>query len=578
MPGRFQNLNEAPRGTLTLPRGADPTAFVRMEDGRLGVKVEPEAFLDGSVYLRWEFRSKLALADMAGAPWSDKNPKASVRKHREQMRFLSHRERIKVLQGGSRLGKSVLGAIDLLIAFLTPFSKAAIVASMYEQVDAEWRYFDRGLKKLFMNHPGVFTHYVYKNTANYHAFGADAIWGASARGYSTSEGEGDVLMGKEFTHMVLGEGAKIPITIFDTKMWRGLNSALMNYDKTHRESGFLSIYTTADELNGVSSHLWDRALAATNHDTRKLAYGKVNFAESMFFRESDVLANPDYDKKAYEAAKKILTAEAFDEQFRGKRGLRSGRVYEEYKPALHKVDASKFDWRLLRRMRLFVGFDTGTSFAAILVGLDQDGIYWILGEACTTKKHIDIAAEKVKEMLVRTVGRAFDLETYEQVLHCIHGWKVDPASEVKIELRKALKLGGDEDGGNYVGPSLTLPTRFGGGKFLLNPTIDIMKGLFSSNKIRVLDNLPQWHEEVGKYQWAKKKAGPGMIVEQKPIEAHDHALDAARFALVPLGLAGPIRAAEQAAALISRLGPGSDPHHELHKWQAISKQRGLIPC
>lgn len=576
---RFLDQNAPPTGTLELIPGREPTTFVRMDDGRLGVRVTPDQFLSGEAYLRWTFRAKVALAELAGAPWSDKNPKASVKKHREQMRYLSRMERVKVLQGGSRLGKSVLGALDLLIAFITPGSKCAVVASMYEQVDAEWRYFDKGVKRLFGSNLGLMTHYVYKNTPNYHAFGADAVWGSTARGYSTSEGEGDVLMGKEFTDMILGEGSKISIDIFDTKMWRGLNSALMGYERTRRESGRLSVYTTADEMNGVSSHLWDRANAATSGDTRLLAYGKVDFAASMYFREVDVLANPDYDRKAYDAAKQLLTPEAFAEQFQGKRGLRVGRVYSEYQPALHKVNSATFDWSKLRQMRLFVGFDTGNHFAAVLVGLDRNKEFWLLGEACADKTHIDRCAEKVKEMLIRTVGRAYGLETYEQVRLAIHGWKVDPASEQKIELRQALGLNSDGESG-YSGPSLTLPTRFGGGKFLLVPTIKIVKGLFEANKIHVLDNLPQWHREAGKYKWAKKKLGgaEGDHVEQKPVEADDHALDAMRFALVPLGLAGPLPPAQEALPSHTRLGGGHNPLWELQKWQRIAKERGGIPC
>lgn len=576
---RFSDQRLIGRGRLELIPGRTPTTFTRTPDGRLAVVITPDQYLAGEAYLRWNFKSKVRLADLAGAPWSDKNPKASVRKHREQMRFLARRERVKVLQGGSRLGKSVLGAIDLLIAFLTPGSKCAVVASMYEQVDAEWRYFDRGFKTLFGHNPGLLTHYSYKNTPNYHAFGADAVWGSSARGYSTSEGEGDVLMGKEFSDIILGEGSKIPIEIFDTKMWRALNSALMGYERTRRESGRLSVYTTADEMNGVSSHLWDRALAATDGDTRKVRYGKVDFAASMFFREASVLKNPDYDLKAYAAAKKLLSAEAFAEQFDGKRGLRVGRVYAEYQPPLHKVDSATFDWAKVRNMRLYVGFDTGASFASALIGLDPKGDFWILGEATAEKTHIDRCAEKVKEMLVRTVGRAFGLETYEQVRPAIHGWKVDPATQIRIELRQALGLGTDDAGINQ-GPGLTLPMRPGGGKFLLLPTISIVKGLFEANRIRVLDNLPQWHREVGRYMWAKKKMGGSSetTVEQKPVEANDHVLDAMRFAMVPLMMAGPLGKGVEAIPHYTRMGAGHNPLWELQKWQGIAKDRGGVAC
>lgn len=493
------------------------------------ITIRPSDLLEGRAYIRIPFVGKLLLLHWAGAPWLDRKPDAFL--HGLQGEVMARGEREKIVHGASRLGKSVLGGSECFLDWLIPGTKTAIVASRYSHVEHEFQYFYKAVRTLFRGHDQAHAHLMYRNRQNYAVFEADSVWGSSVRGYSTDADEGANLLGREFTRVVLGEGSHISQFVLEKRVWRALDSALMGLQKSRRRQGWLSIYTTPKEYEGASSAEFDRIQKAAREagydgdDWSVFELDKApTWAETVWIYEADILENPAYDKKAYEAARTRLSAAAFAEQYQGKRRYRTGRVYPGFDP---QTDTVPFPHNVAD-MRLFVGIDTGAYFGAVLLGLDRNRVLWVLGEVYTEQTKLVDNAEYIKAMLQERLG----IPAWGGVLQRIDRWVVDPASQHKLDLIEALDL-----------PTITTPTR-GQGQFDLIPTIDTVNMLFDEGQIRVVSDVPIFIDQATRYVWKETKVhgDKGQKIIKEPRKVYDHLMDAFRFAAVPLWEEGPLEA------------------------------------
>lgn len=479
-------------------------------------------------YLRVGGEAKIKLLQKAGAPWADRDPLADLSEFQKEV--LKRRERHLIVHGGSRLGKSVLGGGLGICELMLPHTFTAFIAGRYEHVNDEWKHFAAGLKRLFGEQPFAFTTWVHKHKQNYYAFEVETVWGSRAVGYAVDVDSGEVLLGKEFSRVIVGEGSRVNPEVGETRIKRALDGRLMN-NKLREESGYLTMFTTPDGYEGLSSHEWDRIETKTKGDLSAVHYGRVPFAETYWLREASVLENPAYDTTVFDARKREAEAAgdtaAFEEQYLGLRTYASGRVFREFMETKHRVNMPPPE--LIRRMRLGIGIDTGACFGAILAGLDKERKLWWLGEVYLEKRHIRDCCADVRTMVVDVLGPVYDSADFNELAPAIDIWVADPASQVKVELSE------------YLGDiAIEHPAR-GQGKFEQLPTIDQLREMMHDNKFHLVHDLAKTHEQIKKWVWKRTKTGERqkLLVVREPVKGNDHCLDAGRFVSIPLMELGP---------------------------------------
>jgi len=499
------------------------------------ITVSFEDVVEGRAYLRIPFWGKLLLAHWAGAPWNDTDTRYGL--HSMQVEVIARNEREKIVRGASRLGKSVLGGVDLVEEAMLPGSSFAVVAARYDHVAHEWQYLYRGLKRLFQGRTQAFKSLKNIHRQNYYNFVCETIWGSKGRGVSTDADDGAQLLGWEATRLVLGEGSHVSKDILEKKALRALDGALKrSKDGFSRETGRLSIYTTPKEHEGCSASEEDRILKQTSHEPEKLWYGRVPFAETAWIREASILENPAYPREVFEARRRSLSTAAFEEQYMGKRGFSSGMVLREFRADHHVRPAPPAD--IIRGMRLGLGIDTGVHFAAGLAGVARDGTMWGLGEVYTERQTIGDNLEETKEMVTEVLGPVFGLKSFEALKDRVEFWVPDPASQHKLEIEDILDV-------DLVMPTNSQVTTSAKGRLELIPSLDLMRTWLQASKLFFADDLIITQDQIQKYVWKQMKTTGGFKGSKPPVireprKEYDHLIDAFRFVLLMLAEAGPL--------------------------------------
>lgn len=520
-------------------------------------------------YVHLSGEARIRLCHKAGAPWAERAPDARLSKFQQET--LRRRERHLIVHGGSRLGKSVLGGCFGVIEFMLPSSFTAFVAGRYEHVNDEFKYLAKGLKTLFGDQKHAFTRFVHRAQTNYYAFDVESIWGARAVGYSVDVDEGEVLLGKEFSRVICGEGSRINPEVGETRIKRAIDGRLMN-NPLGQETGYLTIFTTPSGYDGLSSFEWDRVDKRTKGKLEKAHYGRAPFAESYWLLEASVLNNPAYDRKVYEARKREAEESgdtaAFDEQYRGLRTYATGRVYREFKDSRARVPLPDPD--LIRTMRLGVGIDTGACFGAVLVGLDRSRNLWWLGDVYTEKRHVRDSCADTRRMIETILGPVFDTADYSVLCDAIDIWVIDPASQSKLEVSE------------YLGDVPFQHPARGKGKFELLPTIDAIREVMHEDRFFLVDTCTSTWDQIRKYTWKRTRTGDKnkLLVVREPNKGNDHCLDAGRLVSVPMMELGP---REEPAVVV----PWNQAHQEsmrasvwgpLNKMLRDARERGPMSC
>lgn len=505
------------------------------EVSRVTITVTPDDLIERRAFVHLSPEAKIKLLHMAGAPWQKRQKKDGAwTLHDRQIEALTRPERTKIIHGGSRWGKSVAGGGECLIDAMIPYTRTAIGASRYDHVNHEFKYVVSGFRELFKGAQHAFSRFTYKHTQHYHEYHIECVWGSLVRGYSVADDEGAVFLGQEFSRIVLGEGSHIDVDIADRKIKRALDGAMM---ASLLPTGYLTIYTTPKSHGGASAAEHSRALKRSGNCLPKLHYGRVPFAESFWFREADVLENPAYDKRVYEARRKELPKHAFDEQYRGMMTYKTGAIFKELREERHLNPAPPAE--IIRGMRFGIGIDTGTYFAASLVGVTKVGepsraLAWGLGEVYLSQTPIDECCEAINEMVLDVLAPVFGIDDIERLRDRIDIWVVDPASQHKIDLMEHLNV------------TLSHPSHESGGagKFELIPTIDQMRAYFRNDQLLLADTLVQTHQQLSQYVWKQRKganlSGKDPVIVEPDKNRPNHLCDSLRLVTIPLMQLGPL--------------------------------------
>ncbi|MHC4698953.1 MAG: hypothetical protein ACYTFQ_00100 [Planctomycetota bacterium] len=495
--------------------------------------------IERRAFIRLSGEAKVKLCHKAGAPWFEKDPSAKL--HSRQIEALSRKEREKIIHGGSRWGKSVLGGCEGICEAMLPWTNLAVVASRYDHVGKEWQYIYKGLKELFRNHPQVLLRLRFVNRPSQHDYDYETIWGAKGRGFSVDADEGASLLGSAFTRMIFGEGSHISQEVLEKKAMRAIDGALMENpddDSQHfadPETGYLTIYTTPKGYEGCSAAEFLRVRKQTKNEPRKMWYGLVPFAQTIWLREAKVTENPYYSKEVYEARKNTLSRAAHQEQYDGLMTFATGRVLAEFNEDIHVIQGQPHP-DLVRGMSLGIGLDTGAYFGAVLSGLGRcpdtgRPCRWKLGEAYLEQADIYTCLDAVESMVIHTLGDVFAADNFEQLAQTIPIWGIDPASQHKPEIHAYW---------DKYGVALMSPPGLEGGKLELEPSLDVVRSWIASGLWFVSDDCQVLLEQIRRYIWKTVKTGgqKNAPVVKEPRKMFDHLIDASRFVDFALELEG----------------------------------------
>jgi len=289
-------------------------------------------------------------------------------------------------------------------------------------------------------------------------------------------------------------------------------------------TGRAVIFTTPAFGEGCASALYERVMRDTNGDPEEMHYPNTPWASSVWMQMASVLENPSYDRAIYEARRVTLMKEdpqAFLEQYEGKIQRRANLVLNKFNPATVVVDKPKLEH--LRTMRFGIGMDPGKKFGTVLVGLDRNRNFYVLGEVYSEEWTVAENTEAIREMCVDVLGELAESNDYAQVRLLIDDFVVDVASEQKLELEGALNE--------------TLNAT----KLDLEGSISHLNELLASGHLFVVEDCEQWIKDANRYtrqspkdlKWAPGQRG------DKVRKMYDHLSDATRYIIYELENSGP---------------------------------------
>lgn len=500
--------------------------------GEREVTVSFEDLISGRAYVRLPFGAKVRLLEMAGAPWNEHDPDARLSKLQKEL--LAREERWKICHGGSGVGKSVTGGCEAILALMQPNMKIAIIASTYDKCHAEFEYVWKGFLGLFGEMaPRVTSTFRNVNMPSRHEMEIVTVWNSWVKAFSTDREEGSAILGKEFDLVILGEGALVSAETWQRKIRRALDRRVkVLSDGYFRQTGRGVMFTTPDGFDGAASEEWDR-IAERYEGRTDLARLPHNpdWLSSAYLREAASTENPSYSPAAFEAARRTLPPDIFAEQYMGRRVRRSGLIYKEFDPDLHVVAMPPPE--AIAKMRLVGSFDTGKHFSFGVHGMDVDGTVWRLLEVCTQELRIGDSARVIERKVVEYLGAAFGgASEFAQIAPHFHSWWVDARSQEKQEIMATLGIPLSDSKLEVLG------------------SIDQVREIMAEDRYRVAEEGTHGplermglRYEIAKYVW-RSQTTRQQVVKLEPVKRDDHSLDEARYGIVPLLEAGPVRLAD----------------------------------
>jgi hypothetical protein len=501
--------------------------------GTTEVTVALKDLVDGRAQLSLPLAGKLELLRLAGAPWNDSLPDSTLSPI--QVEVLGRRERLKILHGGSGLGKSVLGGCETLCELALPNHRSAIISDTYDHCADDFAYAYQGFVQLFGEACAVRLRFERKMVGAYD-MEILPIWGSSVRCYSTGFHNGDAILGKEFDYADVAEAGGVSFDVWARKIKRALNRRAKKTRWGHQlETGRATMYTTPGEEGGCSGEEYDRVQKQTRRHPETLHAGACPWVETVYIREANVLENPSYSREVFEAERKQLVSmgrlQIFEEQYEGRMTRRAGLILKSFDAERHCRDA--WPAEAIRGMRLGVGIDTGKHFAALLAGLDRQVHLHFLDEVYTREQSISENAEEVKRMVVELLSPAFGVaprtpmeEAFEALKERIDFWFVDSASQHKEDLIEHLDVAIESE------------------QLELLSTLDALDDAFRDDVATITEECQWLKWEIGRYRWQSVAAKKGSTARNlMPRQWDDHAIDAARFVAVQLLAAGPLEVA-----------------------------------
>lgn len=217
----------------------------------------------------------------------------------------------------------------------------------------------------------------------------------------------------------------------------------------------------------------------------------------IFAQQYTIDDNPFLDARVREDIKREYAGVFYQRYILGLWVMAEGAVYPMFDPARHVSNATP------KIMTYWVGVDYGHTnpTAFLLLGSGSDGRVWILDEFYHGEAQGQISPRALSRKLTQFErGLRIDREV------------IDPSAEGFINQRR-------EDGAGAV--------RKADNRVL--PGIQLVSGLIDADMLRITPKCRHTIDEFQGYVWDAKAQERG---EDKPVKQNDHAVDAARYALM----------------------------------------------
>lgn len=441
--------------------------------------------------------SIVKLAELAGAPWNDKEKHTLGEKQKELLRVP---ERTLVLFAGARSGKSVIGACIALAQLMIPNSKIALVGESYNHCAKEFKYIWKGFFNLFPETAA--TRAACNITKSHYSMQLETAWGSSVEVISIKQGEGQGLLGDEYDLAVLCEASYVDPEVYTNKLDVRLRGrAKYKSNGFLRRTGRVLLLTSPKGKAGASYALYDSAMEKTNGDLSQLHLANdADWFESFYFAQlTNIELNPAFPIEAFESARKTLPRADFEEQFLGMAKSRTGNVYKSFNEEKHVIDKLPEG---INQFKFGVGIDPGESnFGVVLVGMSPASKLYVLNERYFQDLNSIERCEEIKEMINETLGQFF-VDPKDLIEH----WVVDIHSQHKNDIENLLEV--------------TLDCR----KQELLGSLSHIDMRFANNEIYVFDECYHFLKEIKGYRYKYVKGS----IRDEPTGS-DHVLDAFRY-------------------------------------------------
>jgi len=210
--------------------------------------------------------------------------------------------------------------------------------------------------------------------------------------------------------------------------------------------------------------------------------------------------NPHIPKDEIDKAKKELTEDGFAQEYLADFRKTEGLVYKEFRREQHVVNIIPANF-----IKRIIGLDFGYTNPAciLLIGIDYDNCYWVIGEWYKTQQTNEQIAQAAQVMQANEVYP--DPERPEGI---------EVLKRFGINIREVVK-----------------------GKDSVEAGIQKVRELFKQNKIRIHQDCKNLIWELETYRYEDKQ--PDRNIKEVPVKENDHAVDALRYALYMVNFQKP---------------------------------------
>jgi hypothetical protein len=397
--------------------------------------------------------------------------------HPAQQAFHDCHKRFRVLTAGSRFGKSLAAAHDVLPFLLRANTRGWIVGPSYRLADMEFRYLLAAIKKLGIEDECKIKHGGYTGPSS-----IVTAWGAEAHTLTAKTPAN--LLGEELDWLICSESARLKDTIWEEYLHMRLAS----------RAG-IAIFPSMP--NGFNEYF------------RLFSHGQNPDIDEWAAFQHASYANPHLPKHVIEHARKTMPDYAFRQQVEGQFIDVHGKIFTEFKQAIHVTDdlITKHgvrDWELVGGMDF--GHTNPTHVLAIRVS--RSGRIAVTMEYHSRRESTDDIAENMRLMGLTNRFVFCDPANPGMITDlALRGFTTTGASGL---VSYGLRLIDDQ----------------------LRMRSDGLPGLLIDSRCTEL--IKQFET----YSWAETRSPGG---EPRPKKEHDHGIDALRYALIGLGTRPQIR-------------------------------------
>ena len=396
--------------------------------------------------------------------------------HKAQKQFHNDKSRYKILIAGSRFGKSLAASYEVAYLSLKPNIRGWIVAPTYFLGEKEFRYiFEIFVEKLPKVVPGLDAEQIAKASTyskNLNSMKIMLPWGSEIHVRSAERPY--TLLGEEIDWLLLSEAAQLKIDVWD----RYLRARLVS------RKGKLIIPSTPAGKNW----LYPMYLRGQNDNHPKWKSWQFATAE-----------NPHVDPKEIEEARLTMPEDVFAEQFMGEFITKTGRVYPEFSRSTH---VTEFDIaKLPIGTRFFRCFDFGYTnpTAVLFCALTREDVLYVYDEFYQRERTTNEIIEEVKR---KSRDRMFE-QSY-----------ADPSAAREINDLRSSGISVTKAPNNLTWGINAIRER-------------LMPAKNKEFRLIVHPKCQKLIFEFEHYKYPEQTSE--VTLQENPIKAHDHALDALRY-------------------------------------------------